>query len=144
MCCAEPPPPLLLEGIALFNEGRYYEQHEVLETLWRAEPREVRRLYQGILQVGVAFHHLRRGNYHGTCYMLTRGPMYLRPFAPVCQQVDVASLLAAAARALEDVERLGPNRLAEFDWRLVPRVCLIPSTHQGDSGPRTGGSALAS
>jgi len=31
-----------------------------LELLWRAERRDVRRLYQGILQIGVAFHHLRR------------------------------------------------------------------------------------
>jgi uncharacterized protein len=125
MCCAEPPPPLLLEGIALFNEGRFYEQHDILETLWRAEPREVRRLYQGILQIGVAFHHLRRGNYHGTVYMLTRGPMYLRRFPPVCQRVDVAALLAAAARARREIERLGPAGLATFDWSLAPTVRLV-------------------
>ena len=64
--CDESPPPRLLEGIAQFNRGEYFEQHETLELLWRAEPRKVRHLYQGILQIGVAFHHLRRGNYHGT------------------------------------------------------------------------------
>jgi hypothetical protein len=125
MSCDEPPPSLLLEGIALFNEGRYYEQHEVLETLWRAEPREVRRLYQGILQIGVAFHHLRRNNHHGTRYMLERGAMYLRRFAPVCQQVDVGALVDAAARALDAVDRLGPGRLHEFDWALAPKVRLL-------------------
>lgn len=125
MCCAEPPPPLLLEGIALFNEGRYYEQHECLETLWRAEPRAVRRLYQGILQIGVAFHHLRRHNHHGTCSMLARGATHLRPFAPACQGVDVADLIDAAARALEAVEHLGPHRLDDFDWRLAPKVRFV-------------------
>lgn len=124
--CSEPPPPLLLEGIAQFNRGEYFEQHETLETLWRAERREVRRLYQGILQVGVAFHHLRRLNHHGTVYMLGRGSMYLRRFPSVCQGVDVAALLAAAERALHEVERLGPDRLQEFDWRLAPRVELAP------------------
>jgi len=123
--CDERPPPLLLEGIAQFNRGEYFEQHETLETLWRAERRDVRRLYQGILQIGVAFHHLRRRNHHGTVYMLTRGARYLAPFSPACQRVDVAALLAAADRALKEVERLGPERLGEFDWRLAPKVALI-------------------
>src|ERR1700704_5637854 len=122
MSCNEPPPALLLEGIAQFNRREFFEQHETLELLWRAERREIRYLYQGILQIGVAFHHLRRLNHHGTVYMLTRGPRYLSPFAPRCQRVDVQALLEDAATALREVERLGPLRLAEFDWRLAPQV----------------------
>jgi predicted metal-dependent hydrolase len=122
--CDEPPPPALREGIAQFNRGEYFEQHETLELLWRAESRPVRRLYQGILQIGVAFHHMRRRNYHGVVYMLTRGQMYLTPFAPRCQGVDVAGLLQDAARALGAAEALGPDRLEEFDWTLAPRVSL--------------------
>jgi predicted metal-dependent hydrolase len=120
--CREPAPALLLQGIEEFNRGEYFEQHETLERLWRQETREIRRLYQGILQIGVAFHHLRRLNHHGAVYMLTRGPNYLRPFAPECQGVDVAALMDAAARALAEVERLGPGRLHEFDWTLAPAV----------------------
>jgi hypothetical protein len=123
--CDESPPPLLLEGIAQFNRGEYFEQHETLELLWRAEPRAVRRLYQGILQIGVAFHHLRRRNHHGTVYMLTRGAHYLTPFSPGCQGVDVEGLLRDAATALNSVEQLGPDRLEEFDWRLAPIVRLL-------------------
>src|SRR5579862_4749481 len=127
MSCTELPPPQLLAGIAQFNRGEYFEQHETLEILWRAEPRDVRRLYQGILQIGVAFHHLRRLNHHGTVYMLTRGPLYLAPFAPRCQRVDVAALIADAGAALAEVERLGKARLGEFDWRLVPMVRMVGS-----------------
>ena len=125
--CEESPPSLLLEGIAQFNRGEYFEQHETLELLWRAEGRDVRRLYQGILQIGVAFHHLRRRNHHGTVYMLTRGAGYLLPFAPRCQGVDVEALLIDAAAALMEVERLGPGRLADFDWQLAPTVRLCRS-----------------
>jgi predicted metal-dependent hydrolase len=122
MSCDDPPPPQLLAGIAQFNRGEYFEQHETLELLWRAERRDIRFLYQGILQIGVAFHHLRRLNHHGTVYMLTRGRRYLAPFAPRCQRVDVASLVRDAGLALREVERLGPGRLVEFDWRLAPKV----------------------
>src|SRR6202795_3170172 len=125
--CGEPPPLLLLEGIAQFNRGEYFEQHETLELLWRAERRDVRRLYQGILQIGVAFHHLRRRNHHGAVYMLTRGARYLAPSAPRCQGVDVAALLGDAAAALAEIDRLGPDRLGDFNWQLAPRVRLCPS-----------------
>ena len=123
--CDEPPPPRLLEGIAQFNRGEYFEQHETLELLWRDERRDVRRLYQGILQIGVAFHHLRRLNHHGTVYMLTRGANYLAPFAPRCQGVDVQRLLTDAAAALAAVEHLGRDRLGDFDWRLAPTVHML-------------------
>ena len=129
MCpaCHESPPARLLEGIAQFNRGEYFEQHETLELLWRDERRELRRLYQGILQIGVACLHLERLNHHGAVYMLTRGSGYLAPFAPQCQTVDVAALIESAGVALAEVQRLGPGRLAEFDWRLAPRVRLVAS-----------------
>lgn len=125
MSCDDRPPAALLEAVAQFNRGEYFEQHETLELLWRAEPREIRYLYQGILQIGVAFLHLRRLNHHGTVYMLTRGARYLAPFAPRCQGVDVQALLDDAAAALEEIERLGPDRLRDFDWTLAPKVRLI-------------------
>jgi len=123
--CDEAPPQLLLDGIAQFNRGEYFEQHETLELLWRAERRDVRYLYQGILQIGVAFHHLRKRNHHEAVYILTRGPRYLAPFTPCCQGIDVAALVDAAARALAEVERLGPDRLGELDWRLAPTVRFV-------------------
>ena len=120
--CDEPPPPLLLDGVSQLNRGEFFEQHETLEDLWRKETREVRRLYQGILQIGVAMFHITRGNHYGAVYMLTRGPAYLRPFAPSCQTVDVTDLLDQAARIRGEVERLGPGNLDRFDWSLAPRV----------------------
>jgi predicted metal-dependent hydrolase len=123
MCaCDEPPPRALLEAIAQFNRGEYFDQHETLEGLWRAEPREVRRLYQGILQIGLAFHHLRRGNHHGAVTMLARGARHLAAFTQRCQGVDVDRLLREADAAREAIEGLGPARIGEFDWRLVPNV----------------------
>ena len=56
--CPDVPPAALRTGIEQFNRGEYFECHETLEALWLAEPTSLRRLYQGILQVGVALHHL--------------------------------------------------------------------------------------
>ena len=122
--CRELPPPQLLAAVEQFNRGEYFEQHETLELLWRAETRPVRRLYQGILQIGVAFFHLRRHNYHGVVYMLTRGSAYLEAFAPACQRIDVTSLIDLATSTLRTVEQLGPTRLDEFRWEPKPEVRL--------------------
>ena len=122
MCCDEPPPALLLEGIAQFNRGEFFEQHETLELLWRATSAPVRDLSHGILQIGVGFHHWRRGNFHGASVLLEEGIDRLRPFAPSCQGVDVARLIADARAARERLVSLGPHRMTEFDLADAPRV----------------------
>jgi uncharacterized protein len=122
--CDENPPELLLHGIEQFNRGEYFEQHETLETLWRAENGPVRDLYRGILQVGVALHHLRRGNFHGACVLFEEGMGRLVPFAPECQAVDIESLLSSARRAHAALLEKGAARIGEFDWSLAPRVQL--------------------
>ena len=87
-----------------------------------AEDEPLRRLYQGILQVGVAFHHVRRGSYRGAMNLLESGITYLTPFAPRCLGVDVAALLAAARRCRDALAALGPERIGEFDPQLIPQV----------------------
>lgn len=82
----------------------------------------MRHLYHGILQVGVGFHHWRRGNFHGASVLLEEGIERLRPFAPTCQTVDVASLIADASAARAQLIMLGPERMAEFDLANAPRV----------------------
>ncbi|HUQ16372.1 MAG TPA: DUF309 domain-containing protein, partial [Candidatus Saccharimonadales bacterium] len=60
--CADQPDPQLLRGIEEFNAGRFFEQHETLEILWRDTRAPVRALFHGILQIGVGFHHWGKGN----------------------------------------------------------------------------------
>jgi len=112
----------LLRGIEQFNAGEFFEQHETLELLWRDTAAPVRGLYHGILQVGVGFHHWRRGNFHGASVLLEEGIDRLRSFAPTCQTVDVAALIADATAARERLLALGPERMSEFDLANAPRV----------------------
>ena len=122
--CLGPLPAKVLEGIRLFNAREFFEQHEALEEAWLAEPGPVRDLYRGILQIGVGFYHLQRQNFRGARNLLTYGMDRLAPFEPACQGVDVRSLRAAALRCRTELERLGPERIAEFDKGLIPEVRL--------------------
>ena len=122
----EPPPPALLAGVEQFNAGEYWECHETLETLWRAEPRPVRDLYQGILQIGVAFHHLRNDNVPGAIKMLRRGLPRLRDLPEVCQGVRVAEL-AQAAGAIHDRVAASQQEVAgALDFGALPTIAITP------------------
>jgi hypothetical protein len=123
--CADAPSPQLLEGIAQFNRGEFFEQHETLEELWRSGPDDIRYLYHGILLVGVGLYHLTRGNYRGAVSKLQGGIDKLRWFAPSCQDVDVARLVSDAERCLSSLMELGPERIGEFDRRLFPHVRVV-------------------
>lgn len=120
--CQEIPPRGLGDGVAEFNRQRFFECHETLEALWLAEPRPVRHLYQGILQVGVAFYHLKAQRYRPAVTLLKRGMAYLQPFEPRCMGIDVTALLADARRCLVALRELGPKGLERFDWTLVPKI----------------------
>jgi len=122
--CAQVPRSLALKGVEEFNRGEFFEQHETLETAWRAESRPVRELYQGILQVGLACYQIERGNWPGAHKMFERGLRHLRSFAPACQGIDVAQLIADAERVRDEAQRLGPRRLHELDRRLFPKITV--------------------
>lgn len=120
----------LIHALEQFNRSEYWQQHETLEAIWRAEPNEsLRNFYKGILQIGVGFYHLTRRHYVGTVKVLTRGIHYLQPYAPRCLGVDVQRLLEESSQVLEQVMALGAERIGEMDVTQLPRV-------HSDSGSR--------
>lgn len=120
--CGEPAPPLVLEGITLFNEGHFYKCHDALEEAWRAEEGPVRDLYRAILQIGIAYFQIERGNYRGAVKMLLRVRQWLAGLPDACQGVDVARLREDVSRVYEALAALGPEQLAGFDTSLFRPV----------------------
>jgi hypothetical protein len=128
--CSEPLPAGALRGIEEFNAGQYFEQHETLELVWRAELRPIRDLYRGVLQIGVGCLQVERGNAIGAIKMIDRAVKWLQPFRPACQGIDVDRLLEDAARLRDEIERRGADQVDRVDRRLFPRVHLITTINQ--------------
>ncbi|MCB9451099.1 MAG: DUF309 domain-containing protein [Anaerolineaceae bacterium] len=124
--CQDALPPQALEGIALFNQGEYYRQHDVFEALWMATPGPSRNLYQGILQVGIAYYQITRGNQRGALKMLLRSVQWLERLPDVCQGVDVKQLREDSARVRAALEALPPANITAFDRSLLKPVRLVP------------------
>jgi uncharacterized protein len=121
--CNDRPSVQMLHAFDQFNRGEYWQQHETLEGIWRAETDEtIRNFYKGILQVGVGFYHLTRRNYNGAVKVLARGISYLTPYAPRFMGVDVRRLIDEATRVLEKIRALAPERIGEVNLADLPRV----------------------
>lgn len=110
------------KGIALFNERRFYEQHEVIEHEWHAERRPIRALYQGILQIGVGFYHALNGNQKGAVALLTDGIEKVSRFQPTALGIDTARLVREAQACLDRITLLGPTNMHMFDAAMIPVI----------------------
>ncbi len=125
--CQEPLPELALRGVNAFNRGEFYRQHDLFEAQWVATTGPVRDLYRAILQVGVAYYQIERGNYRGALKMLQRSAQWLRILPDRCQGVDVERLRRDSFAVRAELQRLGPERLHELDRRLLTTVEWKPT-----------------
>jgi len=93
-------------GVALFNEGSYFQAHEVWEDWWRVSKPEESRTIQGLIQVAVAMHHLSKENREGARSVMMRA---LRNLEPVSEfyGVDVTSLRDDMQKAISQLEQGG-------------------------------------
>ena len=121
--CHDALPALAQQGIAKFNAGEFYKQHDLFEALWMETESPVRDLYRAILQVGVAYYQIERGNHRGARKMLLRSLQWLTILPDVCQGVDVAALKADSARVREALETT--QSLKNFDMSLLKPVKMV-------------------
>jgi predicted metal-dependent hydrolase len=128
--CEDSPPGQMLQGIREFNNREWFECHETVEDLWIGSEGETRDFYQGIIQIAVALHHWRNGNFGGAVSLLKGGAGYLRHINGACLWVDVAKLIADADQLRSELETLGKDRMETLDPGLIPRITTIsaPST----------------
>ena len=119
-----PLPEMAQHAIEQFNQREFFEQHETFEHLWRQEMGPVRQMYQGILQVGVAYLQIQRGNYAGARKLFQRAWQYLSVLPDVCQGVDIAQFKMDTRAAQDELEKLGSDRINAFPEVLFKPVLM--------------------
>ncbi|MFH7242645.1 MAG: DUF309 domain-containing protein [Spirulina sp.] len=116
---ADAPEVSLVAGITLFNQGEYYDCHDVLEALWiEADPTE-KPFYQGILQIAVGLYHLGNRNWRGATILLGEGVNRLRPFEPSYGGVAVADLVDVGWAWLVALQQTGIDRVEDVAQALA-------------------------
>jgi uncharacterized protein len=117
--CHAPLHPQAVEGLHLFNAGKFFEAHEALEAAWNEERGKVRDLYRGILQIAVVYLHITRLNYNGAVKVYIRSQKWLKDWPDTCRGIHVEELRRNAEAVITEVQRLGAERLAEFDRSML-------------------------
>jgi uncharacterized protein len=118
------PPDEIYVAIDQFNNREWFECHETLEELWMGERGMPRDFYQGILQIAVALHHWRNGNFVGAMKLLETGVEFLDRVDQIYMKADVAGLAADSRRLREKLDTLGKDRMAEADPEFIPKLRL--------------------
>lgn len=114
--------PKAIEGMYLFNSRNFFEAHEKLEIAWNEEKSEAREVYRGILQVAVTYLHIVRGNYAGAIKVYKRSQRWLQGRHDVCRGINLKQLQEDAKNVMNEVERLGKERIGEFDKALFKPI----------------------
>lgn len=119
-----------LRFVELFNEGRYWESHEVLEAPWRKSRSP---FYKGMIIYASAFVHGRRGNPRGVRKQLLKAEKYLSAYTPHYLGLDVGARLRHARLCLAHVEGSAPPSGEELAQSLpYDRLLLRGEWVRGD------------
>ena len=132
-----PYPGEYLHFVELFNAGKYWESHEVLEGPWRINRSP---FYKGMIIYASAFVHAQRGNPCGVFKQLCKAKRYLSEYRPHYMGVDVDRILAHADSCIELVGVPDPPRGSSLVHAIpFARLSLKAAHLRGDEPELTAG-----
>ena len=98
----------LREGIGLFNKGRFFESHEILEQLYH-ETEEVNKPFlEGLVQLAAAFRlYTDFGSTQGAVRMIYQALIRFENYQPFYMRVNVKELCATMEAWAKQAEAAG-------------------------------------
>jgi predicted metal-dependent hydrolase len=79
-------------------------------------------LYQGILQIGLAYYQISRANYRGALKMFLRAQRNLTPLGDSLLGIDIRQLREDALKVESALRQLGPENTDQLDRELIKPV----------------------
>lgn len=95
---------MVAEAVSLFNAERFWEAHEVLESLWRDSSGQEKLLLQGIILVCAAFVHSQKGKPEVALGVMRRAARQLEWPGRAYHGIDVQRLDSEVRRTLSTGE----------------------------------------
>jgi predicted metal-dependent hydrolase len=118
---------LYYDGIQLFNEGEFFDAHEVWEDCWHEAYGLKYEFYQGMIQCAVALEHYRRSNPRGVVSLYDSYRKHMRDVPETFMGLDVKGFLSAMREALRPVLEAVPlpgKGEIELDVSRTPKIAL--------------------
>tara|TARA_A100001037_G_C14719239_1_gene443884 strand:- start:44 stop:448 length:405 start_codon:yes stop_codon:yes gene_type:complete len=111
---------LFVDGIALFNEKKFYDAHEIWEELWSEYRLKDHLFIQGLIQLSVAFFHITNLNLKGSSNLFKKCLPKLKKFPINHRNINVSEIIICAENSEKKVNSI--KKVDEFDWKLVPKI----------------------
>ena len=111
---------LFIDGIALFNEKKFYDAHEAWEELWSEYRLKDDLFIQGLIQLSVAFFHITNLNLKGSSNLFRKSLPKLKKFPINHRNINVSEIIICAENSEKKVNSI--KKVDEFDWKLVPKI----------------------
>ncbi len=108
-----------------FNQGLFYEAHDVLEELWLGERQGPNySFYKGLIQLAGAFVHLQKNRLRPAAALFKLARANLQKYPPVHDHLDLAVVLRLIESWLQPLENGGfaENPLTSAN---TPKLCLL-------------------
>jgi predicted metal-dependent hydrolase len=113
------------QAACLFNEGLFFEVHEVLEAVWLKAEGQVRLALQGLIQIAAGFHHLENGNLKGALNLLEEGRQKLKDYGETFAGLELRQFIQQVRACHRSIEALGSGAFDRFDRRMIPKMRLL-------------------
>ena len=116
--------PRYLQYFRLFREEKYFEAHEILESLWLETKGEQRVFYQGLIQLAAALVHFQKGNLDGARELVQNASKHFLPYLPKYGGVEISLILKEFEKFLAEWSKnpSQPLRAKKF----IPQPDLKP------------------
>ena len=112
----------LQNGQSLFNEGKFFEAHEIWEETWGDTEGDERHLLQGLIQIAAGFYKLQVGMPSGTYKLLLKGTGHLKAIPEDMYGVNLSSLLQTVEEWVETSKSMIDEFRTNFDASKLPKL----------------------
>ena len=119
----------LQSGQELFNQGKFFEAHEVWEEKWIDSEGDERHLLQGLIQVAAGFYKLQVGMPTGTVKLLEKGAGHLREIPEDMYGVVLNRLLLSVDQWIELSGQMVEEFRTNYDETLLPQLQINTPLH---------------
>ena len=114
------------EGINKFNEGEFFECHDILEDIWFEIRGSTRNFYQGLIHLAVGFYHITvRENSKGALSQLNKGIQKLKAYQPEFNGVELTRLLENVDLCIAEIRKSGQTQFT-FPDNIIPKIFFNP------------------
>jgi uncharacterized protein len=116
------------EGIRLFNEGKYFECHDLFEEIWMQEEGSDAEFFRALIHLAVGCYHMKNGNFRGAKSQLMKGIKKLEPYESEYLGIPISQLIETFRKVIIDVERVVQGRIEVEEIREIPVIEIQSGT----------------